>query len=781
MARGRYERRSAPSTHRAPTVRRVRPEQVAGGVAVALVAVIVASGYAASVVPTIMADDAAAAAAAHSLVGASTSSSAAGAASGATSRASKLSGTGSTATAQASSTTARVVSPAAVQGSSTAGSTAGEPLAAASGATASSPASQHARSAVPAVATATEAATPTADPTTPATAPTVAAAPTVPASDPPAPTVEPASAPVAVPSTPTLAPPQPPVVPSPSAGPVTPSPVPPVTVTTGRAASLAGARLGAASYAVPAGAVVVATDGDDANPGSIAAPVATLARALSIAPSGGTVVVRGGTYHQGNLRIGRTVTIEGYPGETVWFDGARPVSGFGFSGAAWSLAGWTPVFDHSPTYQKGAADGTAAGWQWVNPSYPMAAYPDMVWVGGQPQRQVSSSVAVTAGTFSVDTTAHVLTIGSDPGAGVEASDLQQFAVVSAPGTTSRGLGIRRYADSMPMMGALTVYGAGTTLDQVAVDDNATQGVGIGTTRVTLRHVTALRNGLLGIQAAYADGIVLDGVDAERNNAEHFNAAPNAGGIKIGRSRGVTVRNSTVSGNYGQGFWCDESCYDMTLVGNDVVGNDDVGIFTEISDTGIVADNVVTDNKDDGLRIANTGNLQVWSNTFARNKRDIDITQDWRKQTDLSTPGHDPRQSLPDPTMPWLSANVVVRDNILDTATGNALLGVEDFTLTRSAKQMGISVDANAYARSSAASPAWLVVWSAGSGNGGNPNVFTGLAAFSAFTGQEGSGQETVLPTVDPAQFPQVVPAALPADVAAAASRPGGVPHLGAWT
>ena len=113
----------------------------------------------------------------------------------------------------------------------------------------------------------------------------------------------------------------------------------------------------------------------------------------------------------------------------------------------------------------------------------------------------------------------------------------------------------------------------------------------------------------------------------------------------------------------------------------------MGIFTEISDTGIVADNVVTDNKDDGLRIANTGNMQVWSNTFARNKRDIDITQDWRKQTDLSTPGHDPRQSLPDPTMPWLSANVVVRSpsyNITRSGVAAARRSISSQTVRASA-------------------------------------------------------------------------------------------------
>ena len=44
--------------------------------------------------------------------------------------------------------------------------------------------------------------------------------------------------------------------------------------------------------------VVVATNGSDTAAGTLAAPLATVTRALAIAPSGGTIVLRGGTYHE---------------------------------------------------------------------------------------------------------------------------------------------------------------------------------------------------------------------------------------------------------------------------------------------------------------------------------------------------------------------------------------------------------------------------------------------------------------------------------------------------
>jgi parallel beta-helix repeat protein len=544
----------------------------------------------------------------------------------------------------------------------------------------------------------------------------------------------------------------------------------------GRASAGAGTTLGSTSYTVPSGAIFLATNGNDANAGTLAAPVATLAKAIALAPAGGTVVVRAGTYHQGGLSISKNLTVQNYPGETVWFDGARTVSGFTASGSIWALSGWTPVFDHSPTYTKGASDGTSAGWQWLNPSYPMAAYPDMVWVGGTELTQVASQGAVVAGTFFVDTANHVLYVGTNPtSTTVEASDIQQFANASAP-VTIRGIGVRRYADSVPMMGALVLYGSGSTIENVVVADNATQGLFVGATNITLRHLTVTGNGLLGVQANYADGLVVDSVRSMYNDDERFNIAPVSGGIKITRSRGLVAKNNVVSNNYGQGLWFDESCYSMTIVNNDISNNAGIGLSMEISDTGTVANNVVVSNADDGIKADNTGNLQIWNNTTQKNKRDIDITGDPRKQTNLSDAGHDPRQTLPDMTVPWLSFNITIRNNILDNATGNTILGVEDYTHTYSGEQMNISTDYNAYARASASAPSWVVIWSAGSGNSGNPYVYTTLSPFQSSKGQEA---HSVFATSASA-FPAFTPASLPAGVGALVGQPSGTQHLGAW-
>jgi trimeric autotransporter adhesin len=73
--------------------------------------------------------------------------------------------------------------------------------------------------------------------------------------------------------------------------------------------------------------VFVATTGSDDNSGTIDSPLATVKQALSVVPKNGTIVIRGGSYHQSGIFISNVgVTIQSYPGEAVWFDGSTGIS-----------------------------------------------------------------------------------------------------------------------------------------------------------------------------------------------------------------------------------------------------------------------------------------------------------------------------------------------------------------------------------------------------------------------------------------------------------------------
>ncbi len=78
----------------------------------------------------------------------------------------------------------------------------------------------------------------------------------------------------------------------------------------------------------------VATTGSDSNPGTLAAPFATLQHAAGVAVAGDTVLVRQGIYnalltptHSGNASQG-PITFAGYPGELATIDGTGlPITG----------------------------------------------------------------------------------------------------------------------------------------------------------------------------------------------------------------------------------------------------------------------------------------------------------------------------------------------------------------------------------------------------------------------------------------------------------------------
>ncbi len=75
------------------------------------------------------------------------------------------------------------------------------------------------------------------------------------------------------------------------------------------------------NFPIPSGAVFVSPSGSDSAPGSLGAPFRTIHKALAVAPSGGTIVLRGGTYGESLGSLRRRVTIQAYPHEAPWIKG----------------------------------------------------------------------------------------------------------------------------------------------------------------------------------------------------------------------------------------------------------------------------------------------------------------------------------------------------------------------------------------------------------------------------------------------------------------------------
>lgn len=574
-----------------------------------------------------------------------------------------------------------------------------------------------------------------------------------------------------------------------------PAPVPPVSnpETTGpdNRVGAGSAAVGSASYPAPSGAILVAPGGNDNNPGTISSPVRTIQRGISIAPSGGTVVVRGGVYRE-TVTITRGVTLQNYPKESVWLDGSTPVTGWVADGSAWRRSGWTTRFDSSPTYTQGAADNTSADWRFINTAdYPMAAHPDQVFMDGNPMQQVKARNLVGPGTFYLDERTSELYIGSNPnGKTVEASTIVKAISVRGANTTLRGIGIRRFSPSVFHIASVTIEQPGVTLENVVVANAATTGLSVQRENVTLNQVSVVDSGMLGIHGRFADNLKITKVLASGNNAERFNIAPVSGGIKLGVSRGISVTSSSFSGNFGHGFWEDMSVYNSVFRQSDFSDNAGTGLFLEISAKAIVGDNTFARNRDFGIKVNNTSDVKIWNNTFTGSKRPMYIVQDTRRNTNRSDQAVDPRLSFPDPAMPWTLGPVAIRNNVIANAASSSdcLLCVEDYSWSKSGQQMGVSANGNVYGRSAGSKPNWLAIWSRADVNR-NPYVLTTLKDFTATTGQESTGREYVGASIVDADSKLIssvssqannVAEALPADVGTAIGRPSGSRHLGHW-
>ena len=176
------------------------------------------------------------------------------------------------------------------------------------------------------------------------------------------------------------------------------------------------------AYPYPANAIFVAPGGNDAGAGTVGDPYATVAHAIAVAPSGATIVLRGGVYREALGAVTKPITLQSYPHEQAWLSGSVVVNGWtpALGATAWAHTGWTTQFCQT------CFDPNA-----IVAAYPTAGLPDMVFINGRELAQVTSLAAVRPGTFFVDYNAQTLYVGDDPtGAGttVEAAAQSQAAM-----------------------------------------------------------------------------------------------------------------------------------------------------------------------------------------------------------------------------------------------------------------------------------------------------------------------------------------------------------------
>ncbi|WP_157508860.1 right-handed parallel beta-helix repeat-containing protein [Luteipulveratus halotolerans] len=579
--------------------------------------------------------------------------------------------------------------------------------------------------------------------------------------------------------------------------------------------------VGAATYAAPSGAVYLATTGSDSNAGTAAAPVATLTRAVALAGDDGTVVVRAGTYFEGadtqsqtypaGIYVDRSdLTIQAYPGEAVWFDGSQVATGWVAADGFWSTA-YDRVFDRSPTMSSGANDSTDAGWNWVDPAYPQACWPDAVWVAGVAYEQVTDKDKLAPGKFWVDgatTTAKWfagtrLWLGDDPtGKTVRYAAKAKLATVKGDRVTLRGVGVRRYASAMATHGALYADGQRLTLENVVVQDVGAFGINIDSSAdTTLTKVTVQRTGSIGVNTNKSDRLTFDRClfDATCSGGFNYNA-PGSGGVKVCKAQGGIIKRS-VFRNGLHGAWTDQSVYAFHVVSSLFENNTRDAVQQELSGSGIIANNRFVGTGRSHINVHNTDRARVYNNTCrtlggatlppSGQRRAILFRQDNRRpgNTGYAKDTRQPDTGFWDqPQNVWQINDLACCNNIVAGNGQNvqSVLAIDDLERNTGGGRLWAAyhpvIASNVYHWTTAPQYAWITP-DVGTYSSGI-RTFTALAAMQSATSSEGS---SVVSATDPLDanhqavgVDHSTAQPLPADIAALIGQPAGAKRIGAF-
>ena len=265
---------------------------------------------------------------------------------------------------------------------------------------------------------------------------------------------------------------------------------------------------------------------------------------------------------------------------------------------------------------------------------PIPQDPQQVWINGVRLAQAARPVRSSPASSYYDWSARRLRIAVNPsGNFIEATSRPVGLVLANASIVVRGIGIRNYASSQyPGIDEAAVFAAGGpfVFDHDVFTDNSAGGIGFSNPKpgTLVEFSQFVSNGFDAIGgngsangAKTANGLVIQSNLIQNNNSELFDQnctyACGSAGIKIAHMVGFTLTGNTVSGNNGNGLWCDEDCTGGAYINNVVTGNTKTGILHEVSDAAVIANNVVSQNGTGGITVA-SANTDVYNNTLIGN-------------------------------------------------------------------------------------------------------------------------------------------------------------------
>jgi Right handed beta helix region len=265
-------------------------------------------------------------------------------------------------------------------------------------------------------------------------------------------------------------------------------------------------------------------------------------------------------------------------GQTV-LNGSRLLTGFRREGDHWVVTSQMP---RRPKHGE------------CLPSAPFCNQPEAIFIDDRPLTRAAGKGALTGNGFYIDHASGEIYLADDPTNRTVEVTVALFAFESAATDVSiNNIIVEKFASAAQKGAVHAREGARWTIENCEVRLNSGGGIGVGSgSRV--RNCDVHDNGQIGIAGNGRD-IRIEDNHIWANNTRGFDATWEAGGVKIALSDRVVFRGNHVHDNNGPGLWCDIDCRNVLYEGNTVEGNQDIGIFHEISFRALIRKNVVRHN------------------------------------------------------------------------------------------------------------------------------------------------------------------------------------------
>ena len=401
------------------------------------------------------------------------------------------------------------------------------------------------------------------------------------------------------------------------------------------------------SYTLPAGTgkiIYVAVYGQSEQSGEAFDRPTSLEAAIERVQTGDAIILRGGTYRVGNLRLNQGITMQPYADEQPILKGTLIAKDWkNLGNGLWKTA-WHDLFPSKPD-----------SW-WSRDRFgketPLHVFNnDMVFIDGSFLQAVGREGEVTENSYYIDYDAKQVYIGTDPSnrlVEITAFDIALLRTTKeCHGKTSdhKGPVIRGITFTQYAYRALEVEGkepeavspesehgkdvVGTTLENCTISFCSRVAAYLRGDKLTLLHCKVTDTSTEGIYIIGSSDVLLEKNIFSRNNIEKITGYYPAAVKIFNQSYRVTCQdNLIIDLPNSNGIWYDVGNVDGLFLNNWIegVGNvnrelnskrpwpSDNGFFFEISKGAICAGNVFV-NCDQGIFILNSSNVQIYQNTL----------------------------------------------------------------------------------------------------------------------------------------------------------------------